>query len=397
MEQLLSYQEKILASGDHLFDRYLEKEIDWENRLIAIKGARGAGKTSLMIKYINDHFRNDPAILYASLDHLYFTSNTLVDLADSFEKRGGRILFLDEVHKYAEWSREIKNIHDTFRNLKVVFTGSSILDILKGKADLSRRVMIYDLQGLSFREYLEFETGISFTPFSLEEILKNHRDIARDVNARVKPLVYFRDYLRQGYYPFYKEGVNGYPSRLMNVINLTLESDLPMLRNVESKYVPRLKKLLYMIAISAPMQPNISKLSQTIEISRNTVQLYLEHLCDARLLNLSRRARSGYALLAKPEKIYLHNTNLAYILARDKPDVGSVRETFFYNQVGVEHTIHIPERGDFMVDDKYTFETGGRSKKSNQISGVPDSWVLADDIEFGFENKIPLWLMGFLY
>jgi len=397
MEQLFDYQEKILSSTSPLFNRYLDFMIDWENRLIAIKGARGAGKTSLLLKKIKESFRDDPSILYCTLDHLYFANHSLLELADSFQKKGGKILFLDEVHRYPNWSQEIKNIYDTFRELKVVFTGSSILDILKGKADLSRRVVIYDLQGLSFREFLEFETGMKFEAYPLEEILENHRKITQEINARIKPLAYFTHYLQYGYYPFYKEGVITYPIKLLNVINLTLETDLPILKNVDPKYVPRLKKLLYFIAISAPMQPNISKLSQIIEMSRNTVQLYLEYLSESRLINLSVSAKSGYAVLAKPEKIYLHNTNLTCVISKDKPDPGSLRETFFFNQVGVNHEIHSPVTGDFIVDQKYTFEIGGKSKKTTQIKGIEKSYIIADDIEFGYENKIPLWLMGFLY
>ncbi len=397
MEQLFDYQEKILSSTTVLKDRYLEKTIDWNNRLIAIKGARGSGKTSILIKRILSDYRNDPSVLYASLDHLYFTNHTLIDTADSFQKKGGKILFLDEVHKYPNWSQEIKNIYDTFQHLRVIFTGSSILDILKGRADLSRRVVIYDLHGLSFREFLEFETGIALKPYSLSDLLDHHRVISIEVNAKIKPFMYFGNYLEFGYYPFYREGVNSYPPKLMNVINQTLESDLPLLKNVDPKYIPRLKKLLYLIAISAPVQPNITKLSQLLETSRNTVQLYLQYLHESRLINLSQSAKSGYAVMAKPEKIFLQNTNLSYVLAEKKPDLGNLRETFFYNQLAVCHEVHSPTAGDFLADRKYTFEVGGKSKKQNQIKGTKDSYVIADDIEFGYDNRIPLWLMGFLY
>ncbi|MFH1937486.1 MAG: AAA family ATPase [Bacteroidota bacterium] len=397
MEQLFEYQEKILSSAPLFHDRYLEQVIDWNNRLIAIKGARGSGKTSLLLKLIRTSFLNDPTVLYASLDHLYFTSNTLLDMADSFQKRGGRILLLDEVHKYPNWSQEIKNIYDTFQHLRVIITSSSILDILKGRADLSRRVVMYDLYGLSFREFLEFETGMKFQSYSMSELLDNHRTIAAGINSRIKPFMYFGEYLQHGYYPFYREGVNAYPSKLMNVINLTLESDLPLLKNVDPKYVPRLKKLLYILAISVPVQPNISKLSQLIETSRNTVQLYLEYLCEARLINLSRRSGSGYAVMAKPEKVFLQNTNLSYVLSEKRPDTGSLRETFFFNQAGVKHQVHSPSAGDFQVDDGLTFEVGGKSKKQKQIKGTDNAYILADDIETGFGNRIPLWLIGFLY
>lgn len=397
MEQLFDYQENILSSTGELKDRYLETTIDWSNRLIAIKGARGCGKTSMLIKRIRSAHRNDPSVLYVTLDHLYFTSHTLPDLADSFQKKGGRILFLDEVHKYPNWSQEIKNIYDTFRNLSVIFTSSSILDILKGRADLSRRAVIFDLHGLSFREYIEFQTGIRLKSYSLEDLLSHHQEISREINTRIKPFMHFGNYLQHGYYPFYREGINVYPSKLMNVINLTLESDLPLLKNVDPKYIPRLKKLLYLLAISAPVQPNISKLSQLLETSRNTVQLYLEYLHEARLLNLSRSARSGYAVMAKPEKIFLQNTNLSYILSEKKPNLGNLRETFFYNQLEVSHEVRSPAAGDFFVDEKYTFEIGGKSKKHDQIKGVKESFIVADDIEFGYKNRIPLWLMGFLY
>ncbi|MCX6272323.1 MAG: AAA family ATPase [Bacteroidetes bacterium] len=397
MEQLFEFQDNILSSAPNLKERYLERNIDWSNRLIAIKGARGAGKTSVLLRHILTGNRNKPDVLYTSLDHLYFSSHTLLETADSFQKRGGKLLILDEVHKYPNWSQEIKNIYDSFRNLNIVFTGSSILDILKGKADLSRRVMIYDLFGLSFREFLEFETGIPFLSYSLDDLLANHWTIATDVNLKTKPLEHFRNYLQFGYYPFYMEGINAYPSKLMNVINQTLESDLPLLKNVEIAYIPRLKKLLYLLAVSTPVQPNISKLSQLLETSRNTVQLYLEYLHDARLINLSRSAKSGYAVMAKPEKIFLQNTNLSYLLSEKKPDIGNLRETYFYNQLAVSHEVSSPSSGDFIVNGKYTFEVGGRNKKQKQIRDIQDSFIIADDIEFGLENRIPLWLLGFLY
>lgn len=397
MEQLFDYQEKILSSTTQLKERYLETTIDWDNRLIAIKGARGSGKTSLLIKWILSNHRNDPSVLYTSLDHLYFSNHTLLEMADSFQKKGGKILFLDEVHKYPNWSQEIKNIYDTFQHLRVIFTGSSILDILKGRADLSRRVVIYDLHGLSFREFLEFETGIAIKSYSLSDLIDHHRDISMEVNTKLQPFMYFGNYLEFGYYPFYREGVNAYPSKLMNVINQTIESDLPLLKNIEPKYIPRLKKLLYLISISAPVQPNITKLSQLLETSRNTVQLYLQYLHESRLINLSQSAKYGYAVMAKPEKIFLQNPNLSYVLAEKKPNVGNLRETFFYNQLSVSHEVHSPAVGDFLVDRKYTFEVGGKSKKQNQTMGTKNSYVVADDIEFGYENRIPLWLMGFLY
>jgi predicted AAA+ superfamily ATPase len=247
------------------FDRYLEAQIDWKNRLIAIKGSRGVGKTTLMLKSIKEKFKNNTQCLYASLDNLYFSTHSLLELADSFYKQGGKYLFLDEVHKYKNWSQEIKNIYDSYINLKIIFTSSSILEILKGNADLSRRVVIYNLDGLSFREFLQIETGNLFDVYDLPDLLKNHISITSKITKQIKPLAYWSKYLKHGYYPFYLDDLNTYHHRLANTINLILEADLPQCRNVDINYIPKLKKLLYMVAVSPPMQPNISKLSGIIE------------------------------------------------------------------------------------------------------------------------------------
>jgi predicted AAA+ superfamily ATPase len=378
MDSLFTTHNRILDKLRDQFVRPLEAEINWNSQLIALQGARGVGKTTLFLKYIKKHYKDSTKALYVSLDHLYFSSNTLLDFANDFYKQGGRHLFIDEVHKYPNWSRELKNIYDGFPDLKVAFTSSSILEILKGNADLSRRVVIYDLKGLSFREYLNITTGNHFDKYSLNDIVTDHIAIARKITKQVQPFVHWKNYLTYGYYPFYLEGQDMYNQRLMNVINITLDTDLVQCRHVEYSYINKLKKLLYMVAVSPPMQPNIAKLSQTIEASRATITQYFDYLRDAQLVNLLKSDKKGYAHLAKAEKVYLHNTNLSYSIAPEAINPGNMRETFFFNQVGAFHKLSHTDKADFLVDGKYIFEIGGKNKTD-------------------YGNKIPLWLFGFLY
>lgn len=397
MDSLFATHNRILDKLNDQFVRPLEAEINWSAQLIALQGARGVGKTTLFLKYIKKHYKDTTKALYVSLDNLYFSSNTLLDFATDFYKQGGRHLFIDEVHKYPNWSRELKNIYDSFPDLRVAFTSSSILEILKGNADLSRRVVIYDLKGLSFREYLSITTGNSFDTYSLKDIMDDHVAIARKITKHVQPFVHWKNYLAFGHYPFYLEGQDMYNQRLMNVINITLDTDLVQCRNVEYSYINKLKKLLYMVAVSPPMQPNIAKLSQTIEASRATITQYFDYLRDARLVNLLKSDKKGYAHLAKPEKVYLHNTNLSYSIAPEAINSGNMRETFFFNQVGAFHKLSHTDKADFLVNGKYIFEIGGKNKTDYQIGKTKNSFIAADDIETGFGNKIPLWLFGFLY
>jgi len=396
MDTLIEVHNRLIDQLGTPHPRSIEKSIDWTDRLIAIRGARGVGKTTLLLKHIREEHPITGECLYASLDNLYFSVHTVVELADIFYKKGGRYLFLDEVHKYPDWSRQIKNIYDSYPELYIVFTGSSVLDILKGQADLSRRAAIYEMSGLSFREFLEIESGKQFRPYAINEIIQEHEALARAVVSQIQPLAYFDCYLRVGYYPFYLETAASYRQRLQSVTNLVLEVDLPQCMNVESRSIARLKKLLYMIAISAPMKPNISKLSAAVEVSRQTISTYLDYLQHAALINLVRSAKRGHGQLTKPEKVLLHNTNLAYALAKEQWHPGSVRETFFVNQVADHHTLQVPRRGDFLVDDTWIFEVGGRNKDTSQITGLANAYIAADDIETGNSHKIPLWLFGFL-
>lgn len=398
---------------EELFERYLQKiqyvetdfvrglmdEINWNARLIGIKGARGVGKTTLMMQYIKLHLKKeDPhAILYASLDHIWFSNHTLVGVADSFVKRGGKILFLDEVHKYRRWTQEIKNIYDDFPQLKVVFTGSSLLEILNAHADLSRRAIIYHMQGLSYREYLGMNHGIDFDKIALPDILENHLSLAKKINEKIKPLRYFKNYLEHGYYPYYKELPELYFVRLQEVINMMLEIELPLLRAVDLAYVIKIKQLLLIISESAPFVPNVSKLSDKILINRATLLTYLFYLDEIGLTKNLFKTAGGMSKLQKPSKIFLENTNLMYSLSPANTNKGNVRETFFANQLNYRHTINYSEEGDFLVDGKIVFEIGGKGKNESQVKELRNAYVAADDIEYGHKNTIPLWLFGFLY
>jgi uncharacterized protein len=397
MEKLVALSRQRVAQTHVKFLRYLYSKIDWSNRLIAIKGARGVGKTTLILQYIKKNFNNDESALYVSLDDIYFSANSLIDLADSFYKRGGKVLLLDEVHKYPTWSQEIKNIYDNYPFLKIVFTSSSILQINKGYADLSRRLVTYNLNGLSFREFLEMSGVSEFPVIELNDILNSGKDIEDDINAKIRPLLHFQKYLQYGYYPYFLENIGSYHQKLLSAINQTLENDLPATQSIDYASIYKIKKLLYIIANSVPFKPNVSKLSEYIHTSRGTLIQYLELLSNAQIIKLLNTDSLGIGYLAKPEKIYLQNTNIMYALASETVNSGNVRETFFFNQVGNLYDLTLPKEGDFMVDQKWTFEVGGQNKTRKQIAGIPGSFVVADNIEYSFGNKIPLWMFGFLY
>lgn len=398
MEDLFRKYTKKLQRVETNFVRSLIHDINWNARLIGIKGARGVGKTTLLLQYMKLNFSDTlEESLYISLDTFGFKDRTLVGLADEFVRNGGKYLFLDEVHKYENWAQELKNIYDDHPELKVVFTGSSLLEILNARADLSRRAIVYYMQGLSFREFLEMETGQQFEKVSLEAILNNHLRIATQINSRVKPFQYFESYLKYGYYPFYKEDKDLYEQRLEEVINMMLEIELPLLRGVEVGLVPKIKQLIAIISESVPFIPNVSNLSAKIGVNRATMMTYLQYLEEVGLtINLQKEAK-GTVKLQKPAKIYLENTNLMFTLSASKTNIGNARETFFANQVGYKNKLKHHEQTDFFVNDLYAFEIGGKDKSGKQTEGLENAYVVADDIEYGFQNKIPLWLFGFLY
>ncbi|QBN19840.1 ATP-binding protein [Flavobacterium nackdongense] len=370
--------------------------IDWDNRFIGIKGSRGVGKTTLLLQYIRLNFKPDKSVLYISLDNLYFLENNFYDLVDDFYKKGGQFIAIDEVHKYANWALEIKNIYDNMPNLKLVFTGSSLLHIHQAKADLSRRVVVYDMPGLSFREFLQFETNINFNCYSLHEIVENHVGISIEITQKVKPLQHFSNYLNYGYYPFYLDNKRAFHQKLSEVILTVLEIDIPQYALIQTANIVMLKKLLAVISNAVPFKPNMNSISERTGISLNTMKNYLKLLNEAQLLNLLYVEDKGINSLGKPEKIYLNNSNLMYNLGKEA-DIGSIRETFFFNQLQQVSSVHAEQQVDFKVKEGYMFELGGRNKKPHQILNKEATFLVKDDIEIGTDLNIPLWLFGFLY
>ena len=376
--------------------REITHSIDWSNRLIGIKGSRGVGKTTLILQHIKQNYKANHKVLYISLDDLYFTQNTLYSLVDSFHKKGGELLAIDEVHKYENWAIEIKNIYDDMPNLKVIFTGSSLLHLHQAKADLSRRAVMYHMPGLSFREFLIFQQSEKFKTYSLPEILENHIEIAMDISSRIKPLELFGQYLNYGYYPFYFENKNSFHQKLSETILTVLEVDITQFANIQTSNITYLKKLLAIISNSVPFKPNMKALSSRTGISLNTMKAYLKLLSDADLLQLLYVSGKGINSLNKPEKIYLGNTNLIYNQGGASPNIGNIRETFFFNQLQAKHRVEASKQSDFLVDETLTFEVGGKNKTTSQIKGIENAYVAKDDIEIGSGNAIPLWLFGFL-
>jgi uncharacterized protein len=398
MEKLIQFSSSRIGSVDTSFKRYLWYNIKWDNRLIAITGARGVGKTTLLLQYIRENLNERPdEVIYVNMDDLYFSKNTIVDFADQFVKMGGKYLFLDEVHKYRNWSQEIKNSYDYFPGLKIVLTGSSALDIYKGKADLSRRAILYKMQGLSFREFLALKYKCYFPVLELDDLVNNAHKIIPSVLEKIKPLKLFEEYLKYGYYPFFTEGADEFQIRLKQIVNHILDSDLPSVENIDFKSVHYLRKLISILAEIVPYKPNIVKLSQQVGVSRETLVRYLYLLEKADLLILLQTGVHGISKMNKPEKVFLNNPNLVYSLGDSRSNQGTLRETFFINQLQVLYKITSSEKSDFLVSQKYTFEVGGKNKSREQISGIKNAFVAADNIEYAQQNKIPLWLFGFLY
>ncbi len=382
--------------------RYLYGKIDWSQRLIGILGQRGQGKTTLMLQYIKEHYDNDSSVLYISLDNPYFQTISLLEFAQEFVQLGGKILFIDEVHKYKEWSVHIKLIYDML-DVKVVFSGSSILKISRQDGDLSRRSLVYHLENMSFREYLYLTDTVDLPTYTLEEVLENHEKIASTITAHIKPIKLFREYMQYGAYPFVLEDRAFYHQRIIQVIMLILETDLPYINTIEIAQINKLKKLLYMIAVSVPFVPNLVDLATSTNISRPKIYEYLKYLEDAKIITSLRTREKGYKIMSKPEKLYMNNPNISYALSENS-NIGSLRESFFVNQIKnyygkqfLDDTIFASKVGDFLVKERYLFEVGGKKKGFKQIKDVENSYVVADDIEIGFGNKIPLWLFGFLY
>lgn len=386
---LIEYMESTLSQTPNEFKRYAYDDIHWDNRLLGIVGARGIGKSTLVKQYILAH-RNEGRFLYVSADLLYFSSHTLLDLAHELTLDGFTHLVIDEIHKYPGWSRELKNIYDIYPDLHVVFTGSSILDILLGEADLSRRAVVYPMFGLSFREYLKLFHDIDVNVYSLEEILAHKVELPGLPHPR--PL--FEQYLREGYYPFALE--SGFPIRMQQVISQTIESDIAQFADLKATTARKLKRLLSVVAESAPFKPNMLSLAIVVGVSKNNVADYLIYMERAGLLGQLRDATGGIRGIGKVEKVYIDNPSLMTVLSGGTPNPGNLRETFFYNQMRVRNDVISSKDSDFVIG-QYTFEIGGRKKGNKQIENIPNGFIVKDDTEYGYQNVIPLWYFGLNY
>lgn len=401
MEKLFQYQAGLLQNITNQFNRYLFKEIVWDERFVGIKGLRGVGKTTLLLQHLKYNLSDTNKNLYVTLDHPYFYSNTLFELAQSFYQLGGKTLLVDEVHKMKDWSNQIKIIYDGLPGLQLIFTSSSALDIYRGESDLSRRVVTYELAGLSFREFLELYHGIHYPKIEFNDLLDNHTDHAAAIIDACKPLALIKDYLHKGYFPFSKGlSVNSFEVRLIQTLDAVLNEDLSYVDNYTMDNIFKIKKLLGILAESVPFSANITSIANKLAISRNTIKEYLHAMEKAGILNYLNRKGKGISLLQKPDKIYLENTNLSYAL-KSQPDIGTLRETFILNQFkNSGKQVRLPEEADLIVYDQqrdYIFEIGGKNKSGKQIKNKSNGYIIADDIEIGFMNKIPLYLFGFLY
>ncbi len=389
MEQLIGLFRHLLRLTNTTYIRYLHDKIDWTSRMIGIVGPRGVGKTTMLLQHIKLYLSTDDT-LFVNADDVYFAEHRLFDLATEFYNIGGKHFFIDEVHKYQDWSKELKMIYDYYPDMQVVFTGSSILEIYKGNADLSRRVLSYFLPGLSFREYLILAKGIKMPPLSLSEILSHKVDFS----SNERPLKLFKEYLVKGFYPFFAEP--GYEIKLRQILNTTIENDIPAYAQMNVATTKKLKQLLYIIAQSVPFKPNYTKIGQMIDVHRNQVADFLFYLERAGIVSQLRNGTGGIRMLGKVEKTYLDNTNLAYALSDSQPDMGNVRETFFMSQMRVQNLIVASNSSDLEIG-KYTFEIGGINKQQKRIRGIDEAYVVKDDIEYGYGNVIPLWQFGFNY
>ena len=386
---LYNYMEEVLRKTPVSFVRYKYEEINWDSRLVGVVGPRGVGKSTMIQQYILKH-RDNGSHLYVSADNMYFTTNSLISLADDFVKEGGTNLYIDEVHKYKNWSRELKQIYDVHPDLKIVFTGSSVLDIQKGEADLSRRALMYHIQGLSFREYLEMFHGIKAKKYSLNDILGHKVSIPELPH----PLPVFREYLKRGYYPFAIEG--SFELRMEQVVSQTVESDIPQYADMKVSTARKLKQMLSVVSKLAPYKPNADNLATEIGVSKNNVSDYLVYLEKAGMIGQLRDNTGGLRGLGKVEKVYIDNPSLMTVLAGGNPDIGNIRETFFYNQMRVNNDVVSSKESDFVIG-KYTFEVGGKKKGKKQIENIENGIVVRDDIESGHGIFVPLWHFGMSY
>ncbi len=395
LDKLFEKSAQILKLQNYKYKRYFYYTINFNDKMIGILGSRGVGKTTVIIQHLNSLDLAKNKILYFSADSIMTSSASLYDIADEFCKSGGRVLAIDEIHKYKDFEKELKEIYD-FLDLKIIFSGSSALQLEHKKADLSRRAVLYRVKGLSFREFLELKLSIKFQSYTLDEILKNHTDISSDITSKVKPFEYFKEYLQYGYFPYYFENSETYTIKLEETVNTVIESDLPIIFNIEPQNIQKLKQLVNLICSSKPYALNITSLSKKIGINRNTLYQYIYYLTMGNIFSSLKAKTKGDNIFSKPQKLYLNNPNLSFSYCQSN-EIGTLREQFFLNMLSQKHHLSYPKQGDFLVDEKYLFEIGGKNKSFKQIRDVEDSFVVADGIEVGYGHKIPLWLFGFLY
>lgn len=397
MYELQEQSDSLKGRVSTYFKRYLYDQVDWNARLIGIKGARGTGKTTLLLQWLKVQGLSSSKAVYFTLDDLYFSSHTLVETAKDFYKQGGQILVLDEVHKYPTWSREIKILYDLYPDLQIVFTGSSIIDLAKQEGDLSRRAVIYELHGLSYREYLKFIGILDQSPLSLNEIVTSGGPLRSLFPHDFRPLEHFQDYLQYGYYPFFKESEVNYHMRLQQLIRTIVEYDMAELQGFDIRNAKKMLQLLYIIAQNVPFKPNLSKLSEQSKIHRNSLVNYLYFLEQGRLIRLIHPSGISTSILQKPEKIYLNNTNQLYAMAVEPPSKGTLREVFLCSQLETQYQLNIPKKGDFVVNGQYIFEVGGKNKTASQVADIPNSYIVKDDLQYPAGDALPLWIFGFIY
>ena len=398
IEEIIRVFNRRLTATPTEFHRYLFYEIDWEDKLIGIKGPRGCGKTTLLLQHIKQSFHGQELekVLYVSLDNIWFADNKILDLVDFHYNHGGTHIFIDEIHYEPKWQTMLKNMSDNYPGMYIVYTGSSMLEIDAHEGDLSRRQVMYEMRGMSFREYLEYEGVVKHERLTLEQLMDNHVEIAMDICSRTNVLGCFNKYLREGYYPFYKAVRQGFDSRLLATVNQVIESDYPQIDDVTVATIRKTKKMLMVLSECVPQLPNMSQLYRELETDRNNGLKMLRALERGGLLLLLGSKAKSINQLSRPNKIYINNPTLMYALS-PRADIGSVRETFFMNQLSQSHELSYPKAGDFLVDGRYLFEVGGKGKTFSQIKDIPDSYLAVDDTEIGRGARIPLWLFGMLY
>jgi predicted AAA+ superfamily ATPase len=392
MQNLVNIHNVLQEQSQKTIRRELLDEINWENRLIGIKGFRGVGKTTFLIDLVKEKYLNDKTCLYVNLNNFYFTKRKIFSFADEFYKTGGKTLILDQIHKYPDWASELRTCYDSFPELKIIFSASPVLRVLEGNNELKDIAKVYHLEGLSFREYLNYQSGLNFRRYTFQDILENHVSIAQEITQEIKPLAFFNDYLKDGYYPYFIENKGFYNETLLKHINLALEIDVTYLNQIDLQYLPKLRKLLQLIANQVPFSPNVSKLSTDVQTSRATIMNYLRYMKNARIINML-FSNGNEDEIKKPDLVYLHNTNLVYAIDPGNINNKILRQTFFYNQVNYQHQVKSSEKADFKVDDQFDFSVGGKYSLPSEAG----SYAAADMIEVGNGNIIPLWLFGFLY